>query len=428
MKEVVLNFKKFDLKIDESFFIFFLMKPLFLLFLYYSMYSRQEGLFGFSGGQTSVLISFGLFSLVLIHIFFVKGDLSLSNFTLFICLFFVFSGVLPLLSTFVFQTPPSRILRFSMEIGITFFMFFAVYYLIREKIITPKFFIYSFAILGFLASFQLVVTIFNQIRIMRLGGLSGLNYMGNSLAMAVFTWILIINQKGGEDYSKVKRFAFYFCMFITLLALLFTGTRAGYISLFVGLFLFQIFGMKSKNFYKYVFGALTVLTIIVVIIALNIDVSLLLRRFSMEEIYRMALIRFNIFARSVTDLTYLDFFFGRPDLYIFSGADDQHNTHNMFLSIIRYNGIFLFIMSIFLFVAIFYKYLAVYALHKDQEKYRIIESSTIVLLVMVMIYAMLSGGRITRSFSLFIAMGFAVGYFDLFRNLKSYEEYKELLF
>lgn len=428
MKEIVLSFKKLNLKIDESFFILFLVKPLFLLFLYYGMYSRQEGLFGLSGGKTSVLIVFGLFSLVAIHLFLIKQDLTLSNFTLFICLFFIFSGVFPLLSTFVFNTTPSRILRFSMEIAITFSIFFSLYYLIREKIITPKFFIYSLAILGFLAAIQLIGTIFNSIRIQRVGGLSGLNYMGNSLAMAVFSWILMLNQKSDEGLAGLKKFGLYSCLILTLLALFLTGTRAGYISIIVGIFLFQIFGMKSENFSKYVLAVIVVLAALITIIALNIDVSLLLRRFSIERIWAMLIIRLDIFVRAVTDLTLLDLIFGRPDFYIFSGADDQHNTHNMFLSIIRYNGIFLFVMSVFMFLAIFYKYLAVYLLHKDQKEYRIIESSTVVLLVMVMVYAMLSGGRITRSFSLFIAMGYAVGYFDLFKNLKSYKEYRKLLF
>lgn len=428
MKEIVIKLSDRSLKIDEDYFILFFIKPLFLFFIYYGMYSRFEGFPGLTGGQTTVLLTFGIFCFTLFHKFVIRNDFKLTVLTVFIALYFVLSGVLPFLSWLVFQTDPLRILRYSIEIGVTFAMFFSVYYLIRERIISLKFFIYSFAILGAIASFQLLVSLFQEIRVQRLSGLAGLNYLGNSFAMAAFTWMMIIYGMVKEETVWIKRYAVYFSFFVVMLALLLTGTRAALISLVVGLFLYQYLGMKSKNFKKYVLYASIGFAIIIAVIAMNVDLSLLWRRFTWAELLRMANIRFGIYASSITDLTMMDFLFGRPEMYLFSDEDTFINPHNHFLAIIRYNGIFLFIMSIFVFVALLYKYLALYAIHRKEERYRVFESSILILFVMVLIYTLFSGGRITRSFSFYIALGYAVGYLGLFRNLKSYREYKEMIF
>ena len=231
MKEIVIKLSDRSLKIDEDYFILFFVKPLFLLFIYYGMYSRFEGFPGLTGGQTTVLLTFGIFCFTLFHKFIIRNDFKLTVLTVFIALYFVLSGVLPLLSWLVFQTDPLRILRYSIEIGVTFAMFFSVYYLIRERIISLKFFIYSFAILGAIASFQLLVSLFQEIRVQRLSGLAGLNYLGNSFAMAAFAWMMIIYGMVKEETVWIKRYAVYFSFFVVMLALLLTGTRAALISL-----------------------------------------------------------------------------------------------------------------------------------------------------------------------------------------------------
>jgi hypothetical protein len=428
LKEVVIKLSDRSIKIDEDYLVLFFVKPLFLLFIYFGMYSRFEGFPGLTGGQTTVLLTFGIFCFTLFHKFIIRGDFKLTVLTVFIALYFVLSGVLPLLSWLVFQTDPVRILRYSIEIGVTFAMFFSVYYLIKERIISLRFFIYSFAILGAIASFQLLVSLFQEIRVMRLSGLAGLNYLGNSFAMAAFTWMMVMYGMEKDKTMWMKRYAVYFGFFVVMLALLLTGTRAALISLAVGLFLYQYMGMKSKNFKKYVFYTSIVFALIIGIIAMNVDLSLLWRRFTWEQLVRMANIRFGIYANSIIDLTIMDFLFGRPEMYLFSDEDPFINPHNHFLAIIRYNGIFLFIMSVFVFVALLYKYLALYSLHKNNDRCRTFESSILILFVMVLIYTLFSGGRITRSFSFYIALGYAAGYLALFRNLNSYKEYKEMIF
>ncbi len=430
MKELVISINKAEIRIDESAYIKFFVKPLFILFLYFGVYSRTSGFFGLTGGQLTVLLSFSLFCLASFHMIFIKRDLRVSNFCFFIILFFVLSAVMPIFSAFFFGAGTGTIIRYSFEIGINLFMFFSVYYFIREKIISPKFFIYSVAILGLIASLSYLSVMFSNIIVYRLRGLGGLNTLGTSFALGVLTWsIIIYAHSQRENQSTIKKYIGYFSIVMLFLALLFTGTRSALIALGAGVFLLQILGMKSKQFTKYVLFTFVGIAAAIAIVALNFDLSYLWGRFTWDSVVRMAGIRFTIYAKSITDLTLLDFFFGRPDFYIFSNeADDFINPHNLFLSTIRYNGLILFIMLIFIFVIFFYKYWALYKMHEKQSEYRLIESSTVVFFVMVVIYTMFSGGRTTRSFNFFITLGYAVGYFELFKNLRSYEDYKKLLF
>lgn len=430
MKELVISINKAEIRIDESALIKFFIKPLFVLFMYFGVYSRTSGFLGFTGGQLTVLLSFSLFFLAAFHMVFIKRDLRVSNYCFFIILFFVLSAVMPIFSAFFFGAGTGTIIRYSFEIGINLFMFFAMYYFIREKIISPKFFLYTIAILGLIASLSYLSVMFSNIIVYRLRGLGGLNTLGNSFALGVLTWSLIIYAHSQrEQQNKIKKYVGYISIVMLFLALLFTGTRSALIALAVGLFFLQVLGMKSKQFTKYILYTFLGIAAAIVIVALNFDLSYLWGRFTWDSVTRMAGMRFTIYANSITDLTLLDFLFGRPDFYIFSNeADDFINPHNLFLSTIRYNGLILFIMLIFIFVIFFYKYFTLYRIHQYQSEYRLIESSTLVLFVMVVIYTMFSGGRTTRSFNFFITLGYAVGYFELFKNLRSYEDYKKLIF
>lgn len=428
MKELVLKIDKVSFRLNESGFNLFFVKPLFVLLLYYGVYNRRAGLLGLTGGKTSVMISFGLFVLVLIHMLFIKKSLKLSNFSSLITLFFVLSGLFPLMSSFVFGSEPIRILRYSLEIASNFFMFFSTYYFVREKVITPKFFIYSIAILGVISSLGYLKVMLNSVTIYRIRGLTGLNTLGNSYALGIFSWILILYVNSERQTSKLRNYTSYFCILLLFLGMLFTGTRAAIIALFVGIAMFQMLGMKSKSFTRYLIIFCVGIAALLIIVTLSFDLTHLWGRFTPDSIIRMALIRFRIYAGSVTDLTLVDFLFGRPEFYIFSNEVDEFiNPHNLFLATIRYNGIILFLILVLIFMGVFYKYFLLYKYHYRMKQYRVIETSMIILFVMVVIYTMFSGGRTTRSFNFFITLGYAVGYLEMFKNLHSYEEYEELI-
>lgn len=382
---------------------------------------------GLSGGQLSVVLSFGLFSLSVFHFVFLKSEKKIPIFTWVIIIFFIISGILPLLTAYIFVAEPSRILRFSIEIGVTFFMFFSVYYFIKEGIISIKFFLFSLAILGFLASFPLFSNLLSSVRIRRVGGLGGSNYLGSSYAIGAISWVFVLYLSSVKDASKKRRSFYYFCFFITLMALLLTGTRAAALAFLIGLMIFQIFGMQSRKFTKYLALAVTVLFAFIIYLSFHFDLSLLLDRYSYEQLSYMAVIRFEIYSASVTDLTLLDFLFGRPDFYLFSDSDSGINPHNLFLALIRYNGIIPFIMFVAIFALVLYKYIMLYNLHRNKPMLRASESTIIVLFIMILIYTMFSGGRFTRSFAFYIIMGYSVGYFELLAKLKTYDDYKQLL-
>lgn len=427
MKDIVITFNKFELKLSEALFTKFLVKPAFILLIFFGFYSRTEGFMGLSGGQLSVLISFGFFLLSVFHFLFISRKHKVSQFTWLISIFFVLSGVIPLLTSFIFGTEPSRILRFSIEIGITFFMFFSVYYFVKEGVITIKFFLFSLAILGFIASFPLLSNLIGSVRVRRVSGLGGSNYLGSSYAIGAISWVFILYLATYREISSNQKYAFYFCFFITLMALILTGTRAAAIAFLIGLGCFQLFGMQSKRFMKYFFLSVGVLVGLMVYISFHFDLSLLLDRYSYDQLERMALIRFDIYARSVTDLTLTDFMFGRPDYYLFASGDGGVNPHNVFLAVIRYNGLIPFILFMIIFGLICYEYLRVYLLHRKKPLFRAAESTIIVLFIMILIYAVFSGGRFTRSFAFYVIMGYAVGYFELLSRMKSYDDYKKLL-
>lgn len=428
MKEIILSFNRFELKLSEKLFTQVLVKPAFILMIFFGFYSRTEGLLGLSGGQLSVLVSFGFFALSVFHFLFISKKHKVSQFTWLISIFFVLSGVIPLTASFIFGAAPGSVLRFSIEVGITFFMFFSVYYFIKEGVISIKFFLFSLAILGFLASFPLFSNLVGRVNIRRISGLGGSNYLGSSYAIGAISWVFIIFLSTYKEISRRRKFVYYFCFFITLLALILTGTRAAAIAFLIGLACFQLFGMQSKRFMKYFFLCVGVLIALFVYLSFHFDLSLLLDRYSYDQLERMALIRFDIYARSVTDLTLVDFLFGRPDYYLFASGDGGVNPHNVFLAIIRYNGIIPFILFMFIFGLLLYEYFRVYLLHRKNPLFRTAESTIIVLFIMILIYAVFSGGRFTRSFAFYIIMGYAVGYFELLSSMKSYEDYKKLLF
>lgn len=431
MKEIVIHLREKSLKINADFFAAWIAKPLFLLFIYFGLYSRTEGLFGLSGGMVSVLITFALFITCSIHFFFINKENKISNFAGLVSLFFILSALIPLLSYFVFETYPMGILRYSVETAINFTMFFSIYYFIREQLISPKYFIYSIAIMALIASLIYLSNIFGQIKIRRLSGMGGSNYLGSSFAMGAFTWMIIIYFLGKNNPSRLKKTGVYVSFMLVLLSLLLTGTRAASVAFVTSIILFQLVGMQSKKFTKYALYSILVFMAIVFIISLNVDLSLLWGRYSFAQIERMAGIRFEIYYRSVADLTWVEYLFGRPDLYLFGegvSLDRKINPHNIFLGIIRFNGLIPFLLFVIIFVMILYKCAVLYVIHRDKTDYRVFESSIIILFIVVLIYTLLSGGRITRSFAFFIVLGYAIGYFDLFKSIRSYDEYDKLLF
>ncbi len=430
MKEVILKIHDRSIRLDEEFFTLLLIKPLLLLFLYFSLYSRTEGFAGFTGGQLSVLLTFGLLLLVLFHFFFLNKNWYLSQLAYTITIFFILSGVIPLISFFIFDSNPSLIFRFSVEIAITFFMFLIFYYLIREQIITPKFLIYAIAILGVIASLQLLSNLIGAIRVRRLFGLGGVNYLGTSLALGAFSWLMITYNASIQNKSFAKKLISYFGLLVVLVALILSGTRAASLAFIVGIFLYQFFGMKSKRFRYYLIGLTGLLSVAIFIIAANIDLSLLWSRYSFAQLNYMAEIRFDIYKRSIVDMSIMEFLVGRPDLYLFSSEDSGErfvNPHNLLLATIRYNGILPFMILVLISFIILYKYFALYVVHKSVERYRLMEASIIVFLMIVTFYTMLSGGRFTRSFTFYIVIGYAVGYYEIFRNLISDKQYKKII-
>lgn len=430
MKDVNISINGFAFSL-EKIFVPYLVKPLFLIFIYYGMYSRTSGLFGLSGGKIAVLISAGLFSLACIHMFFLANRTRISALAFLMVLFFMIAAFTPFLSAFIYNERYMHVFRFVVELGICFGMFFSVYYFIREKLISPKFVIYSFVFMGGVVALQILSTIIGLSGYMRLGReIGGLNYLGNTLAVSAISYIILLN---GKDYSRPKRLFVVFFFFVVFLALVMTGTRAGLIAFVAGLFLYQVFGIKSRRLTKYVIMFCLFIVVVISIIWINVDLTFLFTRYTFESLYRMALIRFNLYYSAVADLTFVEFVFGRADLSALDSStlDDLArfvNPHNAFLSIIRFNGLIPFILFFTLFVTLYVNYFKVYLYHLKNRRFRTMETTIVIFLTLSFINVMLSGGTYTRNFFMYFAIGYAIGYIDLLRTVKSDEEYSKLVF
>lgn len=431
MRKIILTYGLHSIGSLEDRFVSLLIKPLFVVFIYFGLFSRTFGIFGITGGLVSVMVSVVLFGTAVLHLFLFRKNYHVSQFTWLLIIFFGLLGVGPLLASFFFAASPSLVLRYSIEIGISLFMFLSVYYFVKEKVITPRFFLYTLAVLGLLVSIQLIVNVLTMVALRRADTLSGLNYMGNSFAMSTFAWIVILYKSQKLGYSLLKRGFIYTALFISILALFMTGTRASMLALLIGLLLYQYFGLKSRRFNRYLLISAGAMVAALVIVALNVDLTMLLNRFTWAELNRMAGIRMEIYILSIADLTAAEFTFGRPDLYLFSDDDSGErfvNPHNIYLALIRFNGVYSFVVFTIITLILFDKLMRLYVMNKEKEPFRTMEATLLVFFVIVLIYTLFSGGRITRIFAFFITLGYITGYLEMMKSVAGSWEYEKLLY
>ncbi len=142
----------------EEIFVPYVIKPLFLIFIYYGMFSRVSGLLGLTGGMTAVLITATIFVLTCMHMFLLTNKNSISALAFLVFLFFIFSAFTPLMSGLIYNQRMTHILRYVIELGVCFGIFFSVYYFVREGLVSPKFIVYSFAVMGGIISLQILVS------------------------------------------------------------------------------------------------------------------------------------------------------------------------------------------------------------------------------------------------------------------------------
>lgn len=425
MRQIELTYGDVRINFDQ-FIVNFAVKPAVLLMIYFGLFARQQAILGIGGGMISALLSFSLFLFCAYRILFIDRKQNISQLAYSITIFFVLIGVTPFLSALVFDGDPRAILRFSFEVGVAFFLFFSFYYLVRVKVLTPRFFLYSLAFLGAVAAFQVIINLFGISQFRRLTiDLGSVNYTANTFTICLIVWMTIIYKDYiFENVNKLQTLLYLFIAFIVFAVVLLSGTRSAAIALIISFLILQVFGMRSKGVYIFMLVIIGVTVLFFAYLSTKIDLGFLFERYTYDEILRMALIRFELYSMSVVDLTIAELLIGRPDLYTFSNDISGSrivNTHNFILSLIRYNGILPFIMIVVLGLTTLITYLKVFSFKKHVPRQRLTESTIIVLMTIVFIYSMFSGGRMTRIFSFYIILGFAIGYFDLMKS-RSYQK------
>jgi hypothetical protein len=390
------------------------------------------GLLGLSGGMTASFLAFIIFSLSIVYTFYVKESFVISQLVALTLVFLAFIALSPLIPFFFFDLNGTTVLRLSIEVGVVIFIFIGTYNFVRTKVISPKFLLYTIAILGLITALYTLSSLIGRASVHRLRSVTGVNYLGNIFAICAIIWLMILNRNtlGVGNNFKKRTIIKFFCFFFVFLTMMLTGTRSAAIAFFSGILALQFFGIKSKNFNRYAFFVLVLISALLLILSTQVDFSSLFYRYTLEELSRMAYIRFSIYAESVTDLTLVELFTGRPDLYIFTSGQDGDrmvNTHNLFLSLIRYHGVTALILFVILLAAVTLNYLKLYKKNKKITAFRFTESSTIIILVIALVYSMFSGGRPTRTFILFISLGYMAGYLELLKNVNSIKEYKKMI-
>ena len=369
----------------------YIIKPLFVAFLYFSMFSRFEGVGGLTGGMTAVLLSAALFGIAVVHMLLFSKKKGFSALAYLMVVFFFVAAITPLISALIYGVRVNYLFRFVIELGVNFAMFYFIYYFIREGIITPKFIIYCFVILGGVAALQLIVSIGSMENWSRLRGLGGLNYVGHTFAVSAFSYLMVLYYS--SDFSKLKKAFTFFSFVIVFLTLILTGTRAGFLVFLLAIFLYQILGIKSKKFNRYLFVFGFVLVIAILILSTQVNLSRLFERYSYDMLEVMVSIRYNLYYGSVADLTFIEFLVGRADLSVLdsAGAVESErfiNPHNVFLSLIRFNGLLPFLIFFSVFAILPISYYKIYKLHYKNDRFRIMESTMIIFLAMTFINVM----------------------------------------
>lgn len=429
MKSLVVKINNGSIDVNE-FFVSYVIKPLFVAFIYFSMFSRFSGIGGLTGGMTAVLLSSVLFGIAAIHMLLFSERKGFSTLAFLMVVFFFVSATTPFISALIYNVRIVHSFRFAIEIGVNFAMFYFVYYFVREGIITPKFIIYCFVIVGGIAAAQLIISIGGMVNWSRLRGLGGLNYVGHTFAVSSFTYLMVLYHS--SEFSTNRKVLTSVSFVIVFLTLILTGTRAGFLVFLLAIFLYQTLGIKSKKFNRYIFIFGFVIMVAIIIISTQINLTRLFERYSYDMLETMVSIRYNLYYGSVADLTFLEFLVGRADLSVLDSVavletERFINPHNAFLSLIRFNGLLPFLIFFSVFVILPINYFRIYKLHYKKDRFRIMETTMIIFLAMTFINIMASGGRITRNFFLFFALAYFIGYIDLLRSNPKVEEYKKMI-
>lgn len=425
MKSLVVKINSKSITVSDLL-VPYLIKPLFVAFIYFSMFSRSVGVGGLTGGMTAVLLSAALFSMAVIHMLLFSEKKGFSALAYLMVVFFFVAATTPFISAFIYNVRIVHIFRFVIELGISFAIFYFVYYFVREGIITPKFIVYCFVVMGGIAAVQLISSIGSMENWSRLRGIGGLNYVGNTFAVSAFTYLMVLY---AEDFSTPKKILTVLFFVIVFLTLLLTGTRAGLLVFVIGIFLYQVLGIKSKKFNRYIFVFGFIILIALVIVSFQMNISRLFDRYSYENLQRMIAIRYDLYYGSVADLSLLEFLIGRADLSALDSLEVERwiNPHNVFLSLIRFNGLLPFLIFFSVFVILPINYFKIYKLHYRKDRFRIMETTMIIFLAMSFVNVMASGGRFTRNFFLFFTIAYFIGYIDLLRSNPKVEEYKKMI-
>ena len=107
----------------------YIIKPLFVAFLYFSMFSRFEGVGGLTGGMTAVLLSAALFGIAVVHMLLFSKKKGFSALAYLMVVFFFVAAITPLISALIYGVRVNYLFRFVIELGVNFAMFYLPYHL-----------------------------------------------------------------------------------------------------------------------------------------------------------------------------------------------------------------------------------------------------------------------------------------------------------
>lgn len=301
----------------------------------------------FASLSTSYLIPF--FALISLAVSLVKlifdGHIMLpKNATI----FFFFLWIISLLISIVFRSE-GGLIRFVLEVSLNITIYLACYYVICSRQVDLKMLQTVILWTGLPLVAVYIITMLDMDTIRRIKGFGAVNHLGHSFA--ILGTISLYQLYNSRNKRSMAAWSIIFLLFFSVMIL--TGTR----SAIAGFILAAGMLLASRGFMPFIKYSLVITIMIgalVLILPQVKNVSLLSARFAPDQIVfnsgslgkRMA-----IWHSTVEQITLKGFFVGLPDFYdaaVDNVVDIEYrNPHNLWLSLLFYNGVIVLICSLY---------------------------------------------------------------------------------
>lgn len=275
----------------------------------------------------------------------------------------------------------------------------------------------------FSASFLMLEHFAFSHAIRRVDVLASVNYVSSSLSFISISSVLTLNYlfRLKPKYYLIYLLLATFVGLISILSLFLTGSRSAFLSILLFYFIVIFYNFKNlifnfkislRSFRTFIFTLLFLIILIgigyFIFSNTKSDLSLLISRFNIDFISDSTEGRLSIWLSSIPT-SIIHFLLGDASLYfLYSNSPDAIHPHNHFLSIIRFTGVFTFLI----FLMLSYQLLKDILTMSNSNINIMVQYQALLIfsgLIVFGLYSLVSG-HFTRSWHLYFIIGLAIGY------------------